>query len=135
MVSQIRRTMVHTEVDRPTGLLRTSVRSAYPDPSIGDLVYFDQSRPHDVQIRPMIDGERPEGSGGPFPPGATWLVYQSPFGFQLRALVTMPAPYRRNIRSNVARAIRKVALVSQAHAQMFELAHSGIDPFAKTGRA
>lgn len=129
MGSHIKRTMVHTELDQKTGLLRTSVLKQFPDTSAGDLAYLDHSRPHDVQIRPMLDGERPRGSARSFPPGATWLVYISPLGFQLRSLVTMPSPYRKNIASNVARAIRRVARVSPAHAAAFEMAMGGVDPF------
>lgn len=134
MVQQIKRRMVHSVRDASGGLV-TTLRNQMPDCGPGDLAFLDHSRPHDVQIRPMLDGERPEGSPGPFPAGATWLIWTSPQGMQLRALVTMPPPYRKNIGSNVARAIRQVAHVSPAHAKAFELALSGKDPFDQSGSA
>ena len=132
MAQVIKRRMLHSE-RRPSGDLVTTMRSHMPDCAPGDLAFLDPSRPLDVQIRPMLDGERPRGSAKSHPPGATWLVWTSPLNVQLRALVTMPPPYRKNIASNVARAIRRVAQVSPEHAKAFEMALSGIDPF--TNRA
>lgn len=134
MAQQIVRTMFHTAQSATTGDLVTTIRSHSPDLLPGDLAYLDPNRPNDVQIRPMLDGERPAGSLGPFPAGSMWLVYVSPTtGHHLRSLVTLPAPYRKNIASNVARAIRRVAQVSPAHAHAFEMARKGVDPFAPKG--
>lgn len=113
------------------GNLRTALVKPYPDVAAGDLAYLDPARPHDVQIRPMLSTERPPASRDNYPPGAMWLVWTSRSGFQLRSIVQMPVPYRKNIRSNVSRAIAKTAKFSAAHGKMFALAHSGVDPLRR----
>lgn len=128
--SDTKKAALVTAVD-DVGNLSTTMENPYPDVTAGDLAYLDHTRPHEVQIRPMLVNERPPSSKGNYPPGAMWLVWTSRSGFQLRSIVQMPAPHRRNIRSNVARAIRKTTKFSPAHGKLFELAHSGIDPFVK----
>lgn len=113
------------------GNLRTTLVNPYPDVAAGDLAYLDPARPHDVQIRPMLNSERPPDSRDSYPPGAMWLVWTSRSGFQVRSIVQVPAPYRKNIRSNVSRAIAKTAKFSTAHGHLFALAHAGADPFDK----
>lgn len=114
------------------GNMITTIENPYPDLAAGDLAYLDQSRLHEVQIRPMLDHERPPSSVDNYPVGAMWLVWQSRSGFQLRGIVHMPAPYRKNIRSNVSLAIRKTEKFSPLHGKLFALVHSGVDPFDKS---
>jgi hypothetical protein len=131
MVEQVKRMMMHSAYDTCSGVLVTSFHSHSPDLVPGDLAYLDPNRPHDVQLRPVLDGERPGGNYS----GTTWLVWTAPSGRQIRAIVALPAPHRRNVASNVTRAIRRVARVSPAHALAFEMACSGLDPFAELKRS
>lgn len=108
----------------------TTIYNPYPDLSAGDLAYLDLSRPHDVQIRLMLDNERPPSAERNYPPGAMWIVWTSRTGSQVRGIVQMPAPYRKNLRSNVAMAIRKIGRFSKVHGHLFALAHAGADPLA-----
>lgn len=105
-----------------------STRNA-PDLEAGDLAYFDPDRPHDVQIRPLLANERPEGAIGTYPPGAMWVAWKSRTGKQIRAIVALPAPYRKNIASNVWKAIRKVHSYSPVHAALLTFAMQGVDVF------
>lgn len=128
--TQKRKAMVTTVDD--IGNVVTRIHNPYPDLTAGDLAYLDQSRLHDVQIRPMLDNERPPATADDYPPGSMWLVWTSRSGVQVRGVVHMPAPYRKNIRSNVALAIKKTAKFSPLHGKLFALAHSGVDPFDKS---
>lgn len=71
MVEQVKRMMMHSAYDTCSGVLVTSFHSHSPDLVPGDLAYLDPNRPHDVQLRPVLDGERPGGNYS----GATWLVW------------------------------------------------------------
>ncbi|HHY50166.1 MAG TPA: hypothetical protein GYA10_10510 [Alphaproteobacteria bacterium] len=102
-----------------------------PDLAAGDAQFLDESRPHELQTRPLLSSERTPNSIDEYPPGAQWLIYRSPTGKQLRAIIKVPLRYRRNVRSNMERAVEQVEKFDLAHGAMFRLALNGIDPFTQ----
>lgn len=71
----------------------------------GDAQFLDQDRLHELQIRPLLNSERPS-SIAPYPPGTMMLVVRGPI--ELRAVVKLSYPYRKNLFSNCIRALEQV---------------------------
>jgi len=100
-----------------------------PDWAPGDAEFLDADRPHELQVRPLLKSERTPRTTGEYPPGAHFLIYRSPTGKQLRAIVRLPFSRRKNIRSTAEYAVRQVAKFSAAHGVLFDMALRGLDPF------
>ena len=100
-----------------------------PDLRAGDAEFLDVDRPHELQIRPVLSSERTPTAIGDYPPGAHWLIFKSPTGKQLRAIVKLPYAHRRNTRSNALRGVREVEKFDLRYGALFRLVSRGVDPF------
>lgn len=108
----------------PVGDSLISRAVTVPDYTIGDQL-LDSSRPHDVQLRPMLPSERTPNSTGRYSRGARMLVFKPLIGMELRAFVHMPSGRRDNTEANVRLAVAELSKFDRGVAKLFEMALEG----------
>jgi hypothetical protein len=111
----------------------TSFTAEMPNIAAGDDQFLDPvERVGKLRIRPMLDSERTPNSVGQYPAGASWLIFFSETGRQLRAIVKLPFGRRKNTPSNIALAVDQVEKHHPGYGLMFRVARDGVDPFQAT---
>lgn len=109
----------------PAGDSYVSRVMGVPDYSAGDAQFLDDTRPHDVQIRPLLPSERTPRSSGKYPRGTRLIVYRPLLGMELRAVVHLASRHRANTPENVRIAVAEVKRFDKSIGAAFELALNG----------